>query len=123
MIKDIQELNFPAYATLSQATVNITDMGEKTIEAEISIDGDISPDFSYDWEIMFKGEKYIMPLRKPQGSKENTSINSKISLTFYHWAIYEMKRHFKTSRQRRRRFHGRMRKHHDNIKNRNSRRP
>ena len=94
MIKDIQELNFPAYATLSQATVNITDMGEKTIEAEISIDGDISPDFSYDWEIMFKGEKYIMPLRKPQGSKENTSINSKISLTFYHWAIYEMKRHF-----------------------------
>lgn len=94
MIKDIQELNFPAYATLSQATVNITDMGEKTIEAEISIDGDISPDFSYDWEIMFKGEKYIMPLRKPQGSKENTSLNSKISLTFYHWAIYEMKRHF-----------------------------
>lgn len=94
MIKDIQELNFPAYATLSQATVNITDMGEKTIDAEISIDGDISPDFSYDWEIMFKGEKYIMPLRKPQGSKENTSLNSKISLTFYHWAIYEMKRHF-----------------------------
>lgn len=94
MIKDIQELNFPAYATLSQSTVNIIDMGEKTIEAEISIDGDISPDFSYDWEIMFKGEKYIMPLRKPQGSKENTSLNSKISLTFYHWAIYEMKRHF-----------------------------
>lgn len=94
MIKDIQELNFPAYATLSQATVNITDMGEKTIEAEITIDGDISPDFSYDWEIMFKGDKYIMPLRKPQGSKENTSINSKISLTFYHWAIYEMKRNF-----------------------------
>lgn len=94
MIKDIQELNLPAYATLSQATVNITDMGEKTIEAEIAIDGDISPDFSYDWEIMFKGEKYIMPLRKPQGSKENTSINSKISLTFYHWAIYEMKRNF-----------------------------
>lgn len=94
MIKDIQELNFPAYATLSQATVNITDMGEKTIEAEITIDGDISPDFSYDWEIMFKGEKYIMPLRKPQGSKENTSLNSKISLTFYHWAIYEMKRNF-----------------------------
>lgn len=94
MIKDIQELNFPAYATLSQATVNITDMGEKTIEAEIAIDGDISPDFSYDWEIVFKGDKYIMPLRKPQGSKENTSINSKISLTFYHWAIYEMKRNF-----------------------------
>lgn len=94
MIKDIQELNFPEYATLSQATVNITDMGEKTIEAEITIDGDISPDFSYDWEIMFKGDKYIMPLRKPQGSKENTSLNSKITLTFYHWAIYEMKRNF-----------------------------
>ena len=66
MINDIKELNFPSYATLTKATVNISDMGEMTITADVRIDGDISPDFSYDWEVMFKGERYIMPLRKPQ---------------------------------------------------------
>lgn len=92
MIKDIKELNFPSYATLSQATVNIADMGEKTISAQIKIDGNIAPDFSKDWEVEFKGEKYIMPLRQPQASKDNTSLNSSIDLTFQHWAIYQLKR-------------------------------
>ena len=54
MIKDITELNFPPYATLSQATVNIEDMGDNTITTQVKINGDISPDFSYDWEIMYK---------------------------------------------------------------------
>lgn len=94
MIKDIKELNFPSYATLTKATVNISDMGEMTITADVRIDGDISPDFSYDWEVMFKGEKYIMPLRKPQCSKENTATYSTVELTFYHWAVYEMKRNY-----------------------------
>lgn len=98
MIKDIQELNFPKdkdgkqYATLTQATVTLQDMGEKTITSQVKIDGGITPDFSYDWEVEFQGEKYIMPLRKPQGSKENTSLNSTIDLTFQHWAIYQLKR-------------------------------
>ncbi len=94
MIKDIKELNFPSYATLSQATCTMQDMGERTISSQIKIDGNITPDFSEDWEIEFQGEKYIMPLRQPQGSKENTSLNSIIELTFEHWAIYQLKRYY-----------------------------
>lgn len=94
MIRDIKELNFPKYATLSQASISISDMGDMTIEADVKIDGDKSPDFTYDWKVEFKGETYIMPLRKPQGSKDNTSVNSVVSLTFHHWAIYELKRYF-----------------------------
>ena len=94
MIRDIKELNFPKYATLSQANIRISDMGDMTIEADVKIDGNKSPDFTYDWMVEFKGETYIMPLRKPQGSKDNTSVNSVVSLTFHHWAIYELKRYF-----------------------------
>lgn len=67
-------------------------MGEKTISTQLKIDGDIVPDFSQDWEVAFQGEKYIMPLRQPQGAKENTSLNSTIDLTFQHWAIWQLKR-------------------------------
>lgn len=91
MIKDIGEI-LPQYATLSHATVQLNDMGEKTIETQIKIVGDIVPDFSQDWELIYKGDKYIMPLRIPQGAKENTSLNSTIDLTFQHWAIYQLKR-------------------------------
>lgn len=67
-------------------------MGEKTITSQIKIDGEITPDFSTDWAVEFQGEKYIMPLRQPQGTKEHTSLNSTIDLTFQHWAIYQLKR-------------------------------
>lgn len=67
-------------------------MGEKIITTQVKIDGEIVPDFSRDWEVEFQGEKYIMPLRIPQGAKENTSLNSTIDLTFQHWAIYQLKR-------------------------------
>lgn len=67
-------------------------MGEKTITTQVKIDGEIVPDFSRDWEVEFQREKYIMPLRIPQGAKENTSLNSTIDLTFQHWAIYQLKR-------------------------------
>lgn len=97
MIPDIKELNFlkkdgKQYATLTQATVTLADMGEKTITSQIKIDGEITPDFSTDWAVEFQGEKYIMPLRQPQGTKEHTSLNSTIDLTFQHWAIYQLKR-------------------------------
>lgn len=94
MIRDIEELNFPSYATLSQASVNINDMGERTITADIEIDGNIAPDFSYDWEVLFRNEKYIMPSRKPEASKDNTSKQSNVQLVFYHWVVYELKRYF-----------------------------
>lgn len=92
MIPDIKELNFPSYATLSHAEVRLADMGEKTITTQVKIDGGITPDFTRDWEVEFKGEKYIMPLRKPQGAKENTSLDATIDLTFQHWAVYQLKR-------------------------------
>lgn len=97
MIPAITELNFPKidgkqYATLTQATANIADMGEKTVTTQIKIDGEIVPDFSFDWEVEFQGEKFIMPLRIPAGSKDNEKLKSQIDLTFQHWAIYQLKR-------------------------------
>lgn len=94
MIPQIKEINFPEYATLSTATATLVDMGDKTITAQVKIDGSIVPDFSYDWEIEFQGERYIHPLREPQASKGNESISSIIDLTFYHKGIYDLKRHF-----------------------------
>ena len=94
MIEAIKEINFPVYATLSQATVVLNDMGDRTITADVKIDGSVIPDFSYDWEVEFKGERYIQPLRKPHAIKDNKSLRSTISLTFYHWAIYQLKRDF-----------------------------
>lgn len=94
MIPQITEINFPKYATLSTATATLVDMGDKTITAQVKIDGSIVPDFSYDWEIEFQGERYIHPLREPQASKGNESISSVIDLTFYHKGIYDLKRHF-----------------------------
>lgn len=94
MIPQITEINFPEYATLSTATATLVDMGDKTITAQVKIDGSIAPDFSYDWEIEFQGERYIHPLREPQASKGNESISSIIDLTFYHKGIYDLKRHF-----------------------------
>ena len=70
MIPKIQELNFPEYATLTSADVEFNDMGEKSITAQVKISKAIVPDFD-NWAVVFQDEKYIMPLRKPQGSVEN----------------------------------------------------
>lgn len=92
MISDIKELNFPEYATLEGATVTLQDMAEGTITAQVKIDGNITPDFTKDWAVEFKGHKFIMPLREPQGSKENTSLKATVDLTFQHWAVWQLKR-------------------------------
>lgn len=94
MIKDIKEINFPDYATLSSATVTLNDMGDKTISTQVKIDGAVIPDFSYDWVVEFKGERYIQPLRQPQAGKNTDSKSSTINLTFYQWAIWQMKRYY-----------------------------
>lgn len=94
MISQIKEINFPEYATLSTATATLVDMGDKTISTQVKIDGNITPDFSFDWELEFKGERYIHPLREPQASKGNDSICSLIDLTFYHKTIYDLKRYY-----------------------------
>lgn len=92
MISDIKELNFPEYATLDGATVTLQDMAEGTITAQVKMDGEITPDFSQDWAVEFKGHKFIMPLREPQGAKENTSLMATVDLTFQHWAVWQLKR-------------------------------
>lgn len=94
MIPQIKELNFPSYATISQATVSLNDMGDKTISTQIKIDGNIAPDFSYDWEVQFQGERYIHPTREPQASKSYDSICSQVDLTFQHWTIYQLRRYY-----------------------------
>jgi len=98
MIPDITEVNFPSYATLHQASVSFTDMGDRTITTQVKIDGDIAPEFigtnGEDWEVTFKGERFIHPLRKPQATKNNESRYSLIDMTFYHWAEYQMKRYY-----------------------------
>lgn len=94
MIKEITEINFPSYATLSQATVTQNEMGDRTIEASVKIDGGVAPDFSFDWELEYRGERYIHPLREPQAAKDNQSPMSRVDLTFYEWAIYQMKRYY-----------------------------
>lgn len=94
MIKDIVEVNFPSYATLHQASISIQEMGDRTITTQVKIDGSVIPDFSYDWEILFKGERYIHPIREPQAAKDNTSFNSTIEMVFQHWAIYQLKRYY-----------------------------
>ena len=72
--------------------MSLPDMGEWNITSQIKIDGQIAPDFSFDWEVVFRGHKFIQPLRIPQGAKDNTSFSSVIDLTFQHWAIYQLKR-------------------------------
>lgn len=67
-------------------------MGEKTITTQVKIADNITPDFSKDWEIEYKGEKYIHPLRTPQAKIDNTSRQSTIDMTFQHWAMYQLKR-------------------------------
>lgn len=103
MIPQIKEINFPDYATLHKASASFSDMGDRVITAEVKIDGAKRPSFvgregtdahGDDWEIELLGERYIQPLREPQAKKDNTSLYSTISLTFYHWAIYQLKRYF-----------------------------
>lgn len=101
MIPQITEINFPSYATLHQATVTITAMGERTITTQVRIDGDIAPEFGVTeggvfkpMELEFRGERYILPIREPQAKKDNTTRNSLIDLTFYSWPVYELKRYF-----------------------------
>ena len=93
MIPQIQEINFPSYATLHQATANFARMGDRTISTQVRIDGDIVPSFE-GWELSLNGERFVLPIRDPQATKDNSTLNSLIDLNFQSWAIYQMKRYF-----------------------------
>lgn len=94
MIPGITEVNFPAYATLHEATISLSEMGENIITAQIRIDGDIVPDFSNDWKVMYKGEVFVLNTHTPQATKDNTSRCSLIDATFTSFPVAELKRYF-----------------------------
>lgn len=70
------------------------DMGEKTITISISVEPDITLDFSHNWEITYQGEKYVHDKRDPQGSKDSSTLLVNYELIFEHWAVLEMKRFY-----------------------------
>lgn len=67
-------------------------MDEPTITATIKIGRDVTIDSTKDWIVEWRGEKYIMPIRKPQGTKGNSSLKSNAEVTFRHWAVYQLQR-------------------------------
>lgn len=80
-------------ATLHQATVQLEEMGERTITTQIRVDGDIAPVFE-GWELEFRGETFVLPTLKPQAAKDNTTRNSLIDLVFTSAPVNELKRYF-----------------------------
>lgn len=98
MIPQIKEINFgpgtdASYATLHQATVTLEEMGERTISTQVRIDGDVVPDFT-GWALEFRGERFVLPTLKPQASKDNSTRNSLVDLTFTSFVAYDLKRYF-----------------------------
>ena len=98
MINQIQEVNFGPgtqndYATLSNATVSLSEMGDRIITTQVKIDGDVVPNFD-GWELRFRGERFVLNVKDPQAMKDNSTVNSVVSLTFYSWAIEQLKRYF-----------------------------
>lgn len=91
-MNDIKTLVFPQNAYIKSATCKLPDMGERTVSLTVGIDGFSPLYFPYDWEIEFRGERYIMPLRKPHVVNDTSSIDLSSELIFQHWAEYQLKR-------------------------------
>ena len=88
------EGKFPESAIITQASATLNDMGDMSISIQVKMT-DVRPeDFAYDWEVEFKGERYIHAIREPQASKGNESICSVIDLTFQHWTVYQLRRFY-----------------------------
>lgn len=102
MIPQIKEINFPDYATLHQATVTLSDMGERSIETQIRVDGGQSPiepgvtrgGTFYPMELEFRGERFILPVHEPQAAKDNSSRYATLDLSFRSWVVEELKRYY-----------------------------
>lgn len=92
MIRDITEVRLPEGITLSQASCRVPNMDESTITATIKVGRDNAIDSTQDWVVVWRGVKYIMPIRKPQGTKGNTEVKTNTEVTFRHWASYELQR-------------------------------
>lgn len=95
MIPGITEVNFPAYATLHEATISIEEMGGRVITTQVKIDGDVVPDFaSTEWSLRYEGELFKLNTHTPQARKDTTTRCSLIDLTFESFPIAELKRFF-----------------------------
>lgn len=97
MIKDftpIKGAGFPTDVEIKSASGAFPDMGARTINVKCRFDGQTTPDFSKAWEFVYKDNKYIMPLRKPQGSKENETLSADLELIFQHWAEYQLQQKY-----------------------------
>ena len=95
MIKGITEVNFPSYATLSQATVSLEEMGSRTITTQVKIDGGITPDFeSKEWKLVYNGEEFILNTKTPQATKDTSAQKSILDLVFVSSMESELKRYF-----------------------------
>ena len=95
MIRGITEVNFPSYATLSQATVSLEEMGSRTITAQVKIDGGITPDFeSKEWKLVYNGEEFILNTKTPQATKDTSTQKSILDLVFVSSMESELKRYF-----------------------------
>lgn len=69
-------------------------MGESVITTQVKIDGDVTPDFSGGWALVYKGETFILNTHTPQAAKDYTTRNSLIDLTFQSFIVSELKRYF-----------------------------
>lgn len=100
-MEQVKILALPADIELTgEIKVSCADMGEKTITATAQIDYHSDEDIvPYDWELEYRSEKYIMPLREPGLSKENTAFDVTGEMTFQHWAVYQLKHKYFTTIQ------------------------
>lgn len=79
--------------TLCSVQVSLADMGEKTLTARVKVCDGVTPDFT-DCEVEYRGERYVLPVREPQGVNDWSKMYGEMELTFEHWAIRELKRWF-----------------------------
>lgn len=99
MIQEITETGFNSGVTLNSATVNLTNMGERTITADVKIAGGAS--LGENAELTFRGEKFVPVVKDPQAVKNNERVAHVVSVTFQSYVIAELKRYwfFKTPEQ------------------------
>lgn len=99
MIKEITETGFNSGVTLNSATVNLTNMGERTITADVKIAGGAA--LGDDAELAFRGERFVPVVKDPQAVKNNERVAHVVSVTFQSYVIAELKRYwfFKTPEQ------------------------
>lgn len=69
-------------AHISEFVFTEQDMGEATITCDVKYPAEVGPNFSLDWCITYKGEKFFLSTLQPPCIKDNKSIFYKYSLTF-----------------------------------------